>query len=261
MSLLTDGLHDIAILGVVAALFAAFGLLLSWLAHHVWFRFWPVRGTEDRKMADLVETSLLGFSAFVLALATTNVLSNLSRVEEAALHEASNIRNLDRELAALGAPATGARQALADYVTHVSTDEWKRLASAEPSLSPLAGRDLDRLWAEVRKLQRLEGPVTTRIGETLDEYRGQISSNRTQRMAEASKSIPAIFWVIILVFVGAAAFMNGRNTLHRYGLHVMLLHMAAIGMVVALILIIDNPFRGTTSVSPSIIANALSPQE
>lgn len=257
MSLLTDGLHDIAILAVVAALFATFGLLVSWLAHHVWFRFWPVRGEEDNKLADTVQTSLLGFSAFVLALATTNVLSNLSRVEESALQEAATIRSLDRELTLQGAPAAAARQALADYTRHVSTDEWARLSRAEPSLSPLAAQDLDRLWAEIRKLQRLEGTMTTRIREVLDKYQGEITTWRTQRLAEATKSIPSIFWVIIVVFVGAAAFMNGRNTLHRYGLQVMVLHMAAIGMVVALILIVDNPFRGSTSVNPSAIGSAL----
>ena len=106
-------------------------------------------------------------------------------------------------------------------------------------------------------LQKLEGPVTSRIAEVLDEYRSEISSNRIQRLAEATKSIPFIFWVIIVTFVGAAAFMNGRNSLHRYGVHVMILHMAAIGMVVALILIVDNPFRGSTSVDPSIIGQAL----
>ena len=257
LSFLTEGFHDFAILAIVAALFAAFGLAVSWLAHHVWFRFWPVRGEEDHKLADTVQTSLLGFSAFVLALATTSVLSNLSHVEESALQEAANVRSLDRELALQGAPAAAARQAIADYARHVATDEWPRLARADPSLSPLAGQDLDRLWEEIRKLQRLEGTMTTRIREVLDKYQGAIADARVQRLAEATKSIPSIFWVIIVVFVGAAAFMNGRNTLHRYGLQVMVLHMAAIGMVVALILIVDNPFRGSTSVDPSIIGKAL----
>ncbi|MCA0303830.1 MAG: DUF4239 domain-containing protein [Proteobacteria bacterium] len=256
-SLLTEGFHDLTILAIVAALFAVFGLVVSWLAHHVWFRFWPVRGEEDHKLADTVQTSLLGFSAFVLALATTAVLANLSRVEEQALQEATNIAGLDRELGALGAPAAAARQALADYVKHVATDEWPRLARPEPGLSPLAGQDLDRLWAGIRGVQRNESLAPPQVRDTLDKYQMAIATSRTQRLAEATKSIPAIFWVIILVFVGAAAFMNGRNRLHRYGLQVMVIHMAAIGLVVALILVVDNPFRGSTSVSPAIIARAL----
>ena len=59
LTFLADGYHDYAILAITAVLFAAFGLTVSWLAHHVWFRFWPVRGDEDQKLADTVETSLL----------------------------------------------------------------------------------------------------------------------------------------------------------------------------------------------------------
>lgn len=257
---LTERFHDLAILGISAAAFGLFGLAISWLAHHVWFRFWPVRGAEDRKLADTVQTSLLGFSAFVLALAVTSVLTNLSRVEEATLQEASTLGDLDRELQGLGEPAAAARRILADYVRDVSTDEWRLLAHGEPRLSPLAGRDLDRLWAEIRGLQRDERLTPPQIRDTLDKYQMSISTLRTQRLAEATKSIPSIFWVIILVFVAGASFMNGRDTLHRFGLQVLVLHMAAIGLVVALIVIIDNPFRGSTSVSPSIIAKALDPR-
>ena len=142
----------------------------------------------------------------------------------------------------------------------VSTDEWRLLSRVEPSLSPKARQDLDMLWREIRALQRTEGLTPPQVRDTLDKYQMSIATHRTQRFAEATKSLPPIFWVIIVVFVGAASFMNGRNTLHRYGLHIMVLHMSAIGMVVALILIVDNPFRGTTSVSPSIIGNALEPR-
>lgn len=257
LNALTDGFHDLTIMAFLAGLFGLAGLLISWLAHHVWFRFWPTRNREDHKMADTVQTSLLGFSAFVLALATTSVLANLSRVEEGALQEAGAIADLNRELTGLGAAALEARRALADYVKHVSTDEWSRLAAAEPSLSPLAASDLDRLWAEIRRLQRDTQRVPPEVRDTLDKHQMTISTQRIQRLAEATKSLPPVFWFIILTFVGAASFMNGRNTLHRYGVHLLVLHMAAIGLVIALIMIVDNPFRGTTSVSPDIIGRAL----
>lgn len=53
--------------------------------------------------------------------------------------------------------------------------------------------------------------------------------------------------------------MNGRNTLRRFGVHLIVIHMSAIGILVALIVIVDNPFRGATSVSASIIADAVKP--
>jgi hypothetical protein len=254
---LAERFNDFAILAIAAAIFGASGAFISYVAHRIWFRYWPVRGSEDRKMAETVQTSLLGFSAFVLALAVTSVLSNLSHVEEAALQEASDIASLDRELGALGDRATAARQALADYTKDVPTDEWPRLAKVHPTLSSQVKRDLDRLWAEIRLIQRDDRLAPEQIRDALDRYFTDIERLRAERLAEATKSIPSIFWVIIIVFVMAASFMNGRNNLHRFGVHLIVVHMSAIGMVIALIVIVDNPFRGVTSVDSSIIANAL----
>ncbi|MBS0518401.1 MAG: DUF4239 domain-containing protein [Proteobacteria bacterium] len=254
---LAERFNDFAILAIAAAVFGTGGALVSFAAHRIWFTRWPVRGEEDKKIADTVQTSLLGFSAFVLALAVTNVLSNLSQVGEAARLEASDIAGLDRELGALGERATAARQALADYVRDVATDEWPRLAQVQPTLSPAATRDIARLWTGIRQLQSDPRLTPEHIRDALDRYFGNIEKARAERLAEATRSIPSIFWVIIILFVAAASFMNGRNNLHRYGMHLIVVHMAAIGMVIALIVIVDNPFRGVTSIDPSIIANAL----
>ncbi|SJZ54219.1 Protein of unknown function [Enhydrobacter aerosaccus] len=254
---LAQHLNDFAILAIAAMVFGAGGVFLSYVAHHVWFNRWPVRGEEDKKVADTVQTSLLGFSAFVLALAVTNVLSNLSQVGEAAYLEAGDIASLDRELGALGNQATTARQALADYARDVAADEWPRLAKVQPTLSPIVSQDITRLWAETRRLQGDAQLVPEHIRDALDRYLGTIERARAERLAQATKSIPSIFWIIIILFVSAASFMNGRNNLHRFGMHLIVVHMAAIGMVIALIVIVDNPFRGVTSIDPSIIADAL----
>lgn len=257
---LAERLNDFAILAIAAVIFGSGGALISYVAHRVWFRRWHAKGAEDSKMAETVQTSLLGFSGFVLALAVTSVLSNLSQVEEAALQEASAIAGLDRELAGQGDRAATARQILVDYTKDVAADEWPRLAKSRPALSPLARRDLDRLWAEIRLIQSDERQTPQQVRDALDRYFAAIEKYRTDRLAQATKSIPSIFWVIIILFVVAASFMNGRNNLHRFGVHLIVVHMAAIGLVIALIVIVDNPFRGVTSVNPSIIANALKTQ-
>ena len=85
----------------------------------------------------------------------------------------------------------------------------------------------------------------------------QIETLRTSRLAAATTSIPKIFWAILLLFAAAASFLSGRETPKRFGIQVNLIHMAAIGLAVGLVIVLNNPFRGETSVDPAIIRNAL----
>jgi uncharacterized protein DUF4239 len=261
INFVAEGQDDLAILALAAIAFGLSGVLISYLAHHTWFRFWPVRSDADTKLADTVQTSLLAFSAFVLALSITSGLANLAKVEEQARQEALEIARLNRELGALGDIAAAGRQALTDYARDVADEEWKTLGKADPHLSPRAQRDIDRLWAEIRTIQRNVSLAPAQVRDALNTGLTRIEQLRADRLAAATNSIPAIFWLIIILFVVAASFMNGRNTLHRFGVPLIAVHMSAIGIVIALIVIVDNPFRGTTSVSPSIIASALKPPQ
>ncbi|MGZ5908413.1 MAG: bestrophin-like domain [Reyranella sp.] len=256
---LAEDLHDLVILAIAAAVFGAAGAVISFVAHHAWFRFWPVRSGADNQLSDTVQTSLLAFSAFILALSVTNVFGNLAKAEESAMQEALDLTRLDRELGALGNAAKTARQTLADYTRHVSTDEWRTLSKELPKLSPLAQHDMDALWTEIRAIQRNEAVAPAQIRDALNSYLMRLEQFRAERLAAATNSIPSIFWFVIILFVAAASFMNGRNTLRRFGVHLIVIHMSAIGILVALIVIVDNPYRGATSVSSSIIADAVRP--
>ena len=86
-----------------------------------------------------------------------------------------------------------------------------------------------------------------------------IETLRTSRLAAATISIPKIFWVILLLLVAAASFLSGREAPKRFGLQVNLIHMAAIGLAVGLVIVLNNPFRGQTSVDPAVIRNAVKP--
>ena len=80
----------------------------------------------------------------------------------------------------------------------------------------------------------------------------QIENLRTSRLAAATINIPKVFWVILLLLVG-------REAPKRFGLQVNLIHMAAIGLAVGLVIMLNNPFRGQTSVDPSLILDAVKP--
>jgi hypothetical protein len=47
-----------------------------------------------------------------------------------------------------------------------------------------------------------------------------------------------------VLFVAAVSFLSGRDAPKRFGLQVILIDMAAIGLGVALVVVLNNPFRG-----------------
>ncbi len=62
-----------------------------------------------------------------------------------------------------------------------------------------------------------------------------------------------------MTFVAATSFLAGRETSKRFGAQVNMIHLAAIGLAVGLVIVLDNPFRGQTSIAPEIIGTALGP--
>lgn len=253
-------LPDGAILVASALSFGLAGAALSYLSHRYWFRRWRSRSAADDKLADTVHTSLLGFAAFVLALSVSSVFSNLAKVEDGVRQEVLDITRLDRELAALEPASAPVREALRRYVTHVADDEWPRLSSRDPTLSPLAQADLDAMWAGIRALQKDAARVPEQVRMPLNTFLSRIEEARTARLAAATDSIPDVFWMMILIFVIAATLMTGRNVPKHFEMELIVVHLAAIGLVIALVMIIDDPFRGQTSVGPDVIRNALTRQ-
>ena len=255
---LANSLPDVAILAVSAIAFALLGGGIAFATNRLWFRRWTQRSAFEDKLADTAHTSLLGLSAFVLALLITNGVSSLGKTDEIVRQEGVAIYRLGRELAALGPAAQDARQTLVAYAKNVADDEWPRLATLPNALSPLVQKNLDDLWGQIRALQRGMDPSSPARSDFGTDLR-QIETLRTSRLAAATTSIPKIFWAILLLFVAAASFLSGREAPKRFGIQVNLIHMAAIGLAVGLVIVLNNPFRGETRVDPAIIRNALKP--
>jgi Protein of unknown function (DUF4239) len=252
---LANALPDAAILAVSAIVFGLFGGGIAFATNRWWFRRWTQHSPFEDKLADTAHTSLLGFSAFVLALLITNGVSSLSKTDDMVRQEATNIYRLNRELATLGPAANDARQTLAIYARNVADDEWPRLATLPNTLSPLVQKNLDDLWSQLRVVQRGMDSSSPARGELTRDL-AQIENLRTSRLAAATTHIPKIFWIILLLFVAVTSFLSGRDAPKRFGLQVNMIHMAVIGLAVGLVVVLNNPFRGQTSIDPAIIRNA-----
>ena len=254
---LANALPDIAILALSALGFGLLGGGVAYLSNRLWFRRWPAHSPYEDRLADTAHTSLLGFSAFVLALLISSSFSALSRAEEAVRHEAVEIYRMGRDIDSIGPAAQDAKRALVAYAHDVAGDEWARLARRPNSLSPLAQDDLNALWAAVRAIQRNTDSTSANVRDELGGDLLRIETLRGGRLSAATDDIPGVFWLILMMFVIAASFLSGREAPKRFGMQINLIHMSAIGLAIGLVVILGNPFRGDTSSSPQIILDAL----
>lgn len=257
-----NSFSDLAILAISALTCAVGGGLVALLASRLWFRRWRQHGRFDEKLAEAAHTSMLGFSAFVLALLITNGLTTLAEADKVVRLEATTVYSLGRDLGALGPAGRPAKQALESYARNVAQDEWPRLATMPISLSPLVQKDLDDLWRAIRSLQEDQArtdPARNDFRNDLSRYASQIEASRSARLSAATVNIPDDFWIILLLFVVAASFLSGRENQKPYGMQINVMHMSAIGLAIGLVLVLENPFRGETSIGPEIIGRALTP--
>jgi hypothetical protein len=244
---------DATILGVGVAIAASAALVIALLSRRLLFhpndRFMEDHG----KLAEVVHNSLLAFSVFILALVLTEVRSNLGRADDMELREASIIARLVRDLAALKTDTSTASVArVRDYVKSAVESEWKTLARHQPALSADTDRALTALVAQVYAAAD-ESPSSA---DTLRGYIERLEDARQTRLESATRTVPAVFWWVMGVFIIGGMIMNGRHKLDAFGLSLIAFHMGAVGLVVALILVMDSPFRGETSVSTAALTRA-----
>jgi hypothetical protein len=225
---------DATILGVGVAIAASAALVIALLSRRLLFhpndRFMEDHG----KLAEVVHNSL-------------------GRADDMELREASIIARLVRDLAALKTDTSTASVArVRDYVKSAVESEWKTLARHQPALSADTDRALTALVAQVYAAAD-ESPSSA---DTLRGYIERLEDARQTRLESATRTVPAVFWWVMGVFIIGGMIMNGRHKLDAFGLSLIAFHMGAVGLVVALILVMDSPFRGETSVSTAALTRA-----
>ena len=251
---------DLLILIGCALLFGLAGVLITILSHRLWWSRMAKDKDATRDVGDGVHSSILALTAFLLALITTSELSSFGNTDRQITAEALAIKRLDRELGSIGQEGVQGQKLLRTYVNSVVTDEWPRLARRPASLSPVTDGDLMALWAEVRRLQPVVKGINPNLGGDLGSYFHSIEDARVSRLSASADAIPDVVWLMIGLYFFSASLLAGRHQLTRYGLQVVFIQMSALGMILALDIIIDNPFGGDTSLGPERILAAVSSQ-
>lgn len=249
---------DLLIMVLCAIAIGGLGVLIAHAAYSIWWKRHASDRDPSRDAGDGVHNSILALIAFLMALITTSELSSFANADKQITLEGVAIKRLDRDLANLGEMGTEARTILRSYVGHVAGDEWHRLSRRPQSLSPAAEQDLARLWGEVRRLQPIVRTDNPSIAGDIADYTHKIEDARISRLSASVNGIPDVVWVMMGLFFVSACVLAGRHKMSRYARQVVFIQMSALGIILALDIIIDNPFGGDTSLTPDRLVAAVS---
>jgi len=198
---------------------------------------------------------VISFTGLVLAFSLVQANGNLRNLETQVATEAHNIDQMDRLILRYGDPAISAlRGPLRDYANSIVRDDWSELRKGRPSEQTTA------LFGPISRSMAIEPPpgrqsmIYAEMLKKVDE----IAADRKARVIAATKlELPSVFWetivgllVILLLLATFSETTFGRAVaLGCQGF--------GIALLVALIFIFDEPFKGQTSVSPEPIVTVV----
>ncbi len=242
---------DPAILAVVAFCFVGLLLVAPVAARAAGLRP-DAKRAENAFEAYKTITSILGI---LLAFSLVQVNTNLRNAEAMVGREASAITDLDRTLSRFGtAETTRIRAMLAEYSRTIVTDEWPALAEGGRSLAVdriYRGMDRDSLAIKPATPQQLS--MFTPMLKYLDD----LADLRETRIIIAGLALPPVFWDAVLVLAGLMLVLAGLVDREAGGRLTIEMGGIAIALLLALVIIIDGPFKGESSVSPEPIQKAI----
>ena len=248
-------LHKLPDLGILAVVLIV-TVALSAMA--------PVAGAKLFGFGDNKERDDAAFDAFksvmsmagvVLAFSLVQANENLRSIQTTVGKFAASVSTADRVLLRIGQPQFAQlRPVLAAFGDTVIADEWPRLAAEERS------EKADALYSRLSASTRAIEPKTPREQAMFNELLrslDEISDNRELVIEDADISLPGFFWVTVigLMAIGSLLSMLTHPTLpRRAGIAAT---TAAVGLLLAFVIIVDGPFEGETSVSNRPIQTAL----
>jgi uncharacterized integral membrane protein len=197
-----------------------------------------------------------GFTGIVLAFSLVQAQGNLRNLEKQVGVEAQHLAQMDRLLLRYDEPGNGAiRAALRDYANSIVKNEWPELRKGAASERTTA------LFSPISRgifaIEPAPGRQSLIYAEMLKKA-DELATDREERVVEAANlKLPSIFWetiiALLMILVLMATFVEaniGQAVAHGgqgFGL----------AMLVALVFIFDQPFKGQTSVSPKPIVKTI----
>lgn len=195
--------------------------------------------------------------AVVLGFVVVTLWTTLDRAEETTRQEAGALLDLYRDNTALSfRVASRTQEAVREYAEIVIEDEWPRLA--EGGSSRRAERAAQRLFEVYRDYEPRTSNQEVMFSSSADSYSEFLDARRT-RLSLAETGLPAVFWFALLlgavVSVGFSAFLG--QSAHRAHLVMTGTLGLMVGLMLALVLLLNHPFSGSLSVKPDPLQDLL----
>ncbi|WP_237479804.1 DUF4239 domain-containing protein [Lichenibacterium dinghuense] len=230
--------------------FLAVGLAVAWTCQAL-VRRCLGNGRLDGH-TDLVNFSVTNIAVLygvLLAFLTVVSWEGLSKASDDAGVEASLIGALYHDAQGLAPPlAADVENHIRQYLDTVILREWP--LQAEGTSPPEGSAALADLHRHVARLSPADNGDTVVMGDML-RVLNQLDAARATRIEALGGHIPGLVWTLIvamgLLLVGFAALIPARDARIQAGL--LAGFVAAIVLVLVMIVELDNPYRGSLSVS------------
>jgi hypothetical protein len=250
---------NINILIMVVGTLAGSMLILPILVHRL-LRMFGISGSEHVSSGAMdASKAIAGYAALVISFCILEAQTNLHKAEDSISREASAILNLDRVLQRSEVPAlVELRPALLAYGRAVVDQEWKLLAHPHQALhgAPEANATFTALSRGIFAF-RPQGEFQAEMFREAISLSRQLVEVREERLANAELSLPSLFWAttalicVLLVVLACLVTPNAARRTELAGIG------AAIGLLLALVVILDLPFSGESAAKPAPIERVM----
>jgi hypothetical protein len=243
---------DLVVLPLIVAVLAAIAMLAPHAGHRV-FRI-RSNAARDEGAFDAYK-AIMAMVGVVLAFSLVQVNGNLRSAETLVAREASAFAQVDRTLLRFGSDAAmSTRPLLAAYGRSRVDDEWPGLGhGARNATTDIRYTALSRVARALEPMQGRQQAMYSELLKGLDD----LAETREMVLQDAETALPAFFWWVtngFLVLALALAVLCDPTLNRAVGLGA---SAAAIGLLLAFVIIIDEPYQGETSVTPLAIQRTL----
>lgn len=245
-------LPDILVFPAIIIPFAGAVAFAPFLRHRIFPRHSPPPLNSEYMDAFI---ALASSAAVLLTFSLVQADSVLRHVEDQVAKEAATLNDLDRTLTRYGdARTTALRPLVASYGQLIVSSEWHLLAEGERS------DDVEAAYTQISKQLRQMEPESHRqqlmYAEALKQL-DDLSDLRAERIEAAEVTLPGIYWFTTLTMLGLMIVIAARNEPNRDRVWITGTIATAIGLLAALVLIFDAPFKGDGAISAQPFLEAL----
>jgi hypothetical protein len=186
--------------------------------------------------------------SLLLSLTFADLRTESGAIRSAVTAETALLADIYRDLSMFDSQEAEALQTqLMEYVDAVIVQEWEALGRGEVDESVIARfQDLELSILRLEAVTPLQAELRSRLVEDIDS----VSDSRTTRLVEVGTEIPTFLPLAILGFLWTSALLSVCATQGRKVVFIGA-YCAFFGIVIYIILAMDNHFEGIGEVTPS----------